>query len=508
MNNINIKEIRKVLINIACAMVWILPVYFFARDFFDIGHLKDISHENIKEVLIFSVKQGMYSTVISFLIALIPAYYTAYKKNFLTKLINGLIFIPFFFPVISVVTIFSIVFNFEFFKQFNILYSIKAIVIANIFYNSPIFIKYISEGLKRIPQELSEAMKVDGASNLTIFIKGHLPLILPQVFRGFVLVFTYCFLGFGIVLSLGGIRYSTLEVEIATTLMMGADFSKAMFLGVIQMGVLLVLNISGVFVKEYEIIGNGESRKVSFLFSIYSFLYAILQYMVIGFSFFYSFVNMFTGRFTLEAYTRLFSEDFMDDYAVVESLFNSMKLSVIVSGISVLIIYMIIKNYNRVTDIIIFSNLGISGAFLAVTLYYLNILFDIPLVLLLILGYLIVVIPIGYSFMYQYVKKFPKEILESGELDCRNSFQRFIYIEFPILKNIFLSAFLQIFAVVFGEFTIGYTMQLEDIYPVASLVNYSMVSNKQYMESSAFTSIIIIIILTTFILGEYLKTDE
>ena len=62
-----------------------------------------------------------------------------------------------------------------------------------------------------------------------------------------------------------------MEVEIATTLMMGADFSKAMFLGVIQMGVLLVLNISGVFVKEYEIIGNGESRKVSFLFSIYSF---------------------------------------------------------------------------------------------------------------------------------------------------------------------------------------------------------------------------------------------
>ena len=506
--SINIKETRKVLVNLACALVWILPVYFFARDFFSIENLKDLSHDNIKEVLFFSVKQGFYSTVLSFFIALIPAYYTAYKRNFLTKLINGLIFIPFFFPVISVVTIFSIVFNFEFFKQFNILYSIKAIVIANIFYNSPIFIKYISEGLKRIPQELSEAMKVDGASNLTIFIKGHLPLILPQVFRGFILVFTYCFLGFGIVLSLGGIKYSTLEVEIATTLMMGADFSKAMYLGLIQMGVLVILNLAGIFVKEYEIIGNGESKKVSFLFSIFSFIYAIVQYMVIGFSFFFSFINMYTGKFSFEAYTRLFSQDFMDDYEVVESLINSMKLSVVVSAISVLIIYMIIKNYNRITDVIIFSNMGISGAFLAVTLYYMYILFDIPLVLLLIIGYLIVVIPIGYSFMYQYVKKFPREILESGALDCKNGFQRFIYIEFPILKNIFLSAFLQIFAVVFGEFTIGYTMQLEDIYPVASLVNYSMVSNKQYMESSAFTSIIIVIILTTFILGEYLKTED
>ena len=178
------------------------------------------------------------------------------------------------------------------------------------------------------------------------------------------------------------------------------------------------------------------------------------------------------------------------------------------SFITVIFIYLIIKNYNRLIDIIIFANLGVSGAFLAISLFYLNVLFDIPLIALLIVGYVLSSIPVGYSFMYQYIKKFPRILLESSMLDCNNGFERFRYIEFPILKNLFLSAFLQIFAIVFGEFTIGYTMQLEDLFPVASLVNYSMVANKKYLESAAFSSVILIVVFMFFIIGEYFKDKE
>ena len=80
-------------------------------------------------------------------------------------------------------------------------------------------------------------------------------MILPQIFRGFILVFTYCFTGFGIILSLGGIRFSTLEVEIASTLMGELNFSKAMIFGMIQFFILIILNLTGVFVKEYELEG-------------------------------------------------------------------------------------------------------------------------------------------------------------------------------------------------------------------------------------------------------------
>ncbi|WP_462355302.1 ABC transporter permease family protein, partial [Fusobacterium ulcerans] len=302
--------------------------------------------------------------------------------------------------------------------------------------------------------------------------------------------------------------FSTLEVEIASTLMGELNFSKAMIFGMIQFFILIILNLTGVFVKEYELEGEEEYKKQNIFFRGYSIIYLFLQYLIVASSFLFSFYNYYTGEFSIKAYMRIFSKSFNEDYEVIRGIMNSIGISAAVSFISIIVIYFIIKNYSRITDVIIFSNLGISGAFLAVALFYLNVLFNIPLLLLLGIGYILVSIPIGYSFMYQYIKKFPVNLLESSLLDCSNGFERFIYIEFPILKNIFLSAFLQIFAIVFGEFTIGYTMQLGDIVPVASLVNYSLVSNKKYLESAAFSSVILLIVFSLFILGEYLKDRD
>lgn len=496
-------KLKKTVVNLICMGIWILPIYFFVRDFFDLDSIN--MGESIIKILILSIKQGLYTAIFSFLIALVPAYYSSYKKNFLTKLLDGLIFVPFFFPVISVVTVFSIIFNLDILKNLNILYTFKAIIIANVFYNSPIFVKYINEGLKQIPKDIIEAMRIDGAGSLRIFIQGQLPLILPQIFRAFILVFTYGFLGFGIVLALGGIRFSTLEIEIATSFMAGGNFSRAMYLGFLQVLILIGVNVIKIFIPEYEVIESPKNKNLPVIFKVYSIFYIIIEYGVVMFSFIYSFVNIFTGEISLIAYRKLFSKDIMEEYQIVESIINSFEISIIVSILIIIITYIIIKNYTAITDILIFANLGISGAFLAITLYYMNILFDIPLFILLVLGYLIASIPIAYSFMYQYVKRFPVEILESSRLDCKNRFQQFIYIELPILKNIFLSTFLQIFAVIFGEFTIAYTMQLEDLFPLVSLVNYSLVSDKLYMESSALTSIVVGIILISFILGEMIK---
>lgn len=502
------KRLGKYLVNFFYGILWLAPIYFFVRDFFELSSLEILKESYIQNIAIFSVKQGFYSTVMALLIGIIPAYYSAYNRDRLSKFIQGLVFIPFFFPVISIVTIFSLIFNLPIIKELNILYTLKGIIIANVFYNSPIFVKYITEGLRKIPKELGEAMRIDGAGEFTIFFRGQLPLILPQIFRAFILVFTYCFLGLGIILSLGGIRYSNIEVEIANTLMGGADFSKAMLLGGLQFIILLLLNSLGIFVKEYEISGEQEEKKLNPLFKLYSIIYMLFQYGVVGLAFLFSFINQFTGKFSLKAYSNLFSKDFNMEFGVINGIVNSLGISMVVSGITVFVIYLIIKNYSRVTDMIIFSNMGVSGAFLAITLYYMNVLFDIPLLVLLGVGYLIGTIPIGYSFMYQYVKKFPVEILEASDLDCKNFYQKFRYVEFPILKNIFISSFLQVFAVIFGEFTVVYTMQLGDIIPIASLVNYSLVSSKKYMESSAFSAIVLFIVFGAFLLGEYFKEKE
>lgn len=252
---------KSFILNFFYGALWFAPLYFFVRDFFNINDIGIIFERDTFNIMLFSIKQGLYSTLIALLVALIPAYLTAYERGTISKLLQGLLFIPFFFPVISTVTIFSIIFNLEFFRNLNILYTLKAIVIANVFYNSPIFIKYISEGLKRIPKEIVEAMKLDGAGKIKIFFSGQLPLILPQLFRAFILVFTYCFVGFGIILSLGGIQFSTLEVEIATTLMSDLNFSKAMIYGLLQFVILIILNSIGGKITEYELEGEEEIQK-------------------------------------------------------------------------------------------------------------------------------------------------------------------------------------------------------------------------------------------------------
>ena len=232
----------KIIINSIYLLLWILPLFWFVRDFWVMEEIQNSLDRSLWRTVVFTWKQSIYSSCLAFIVAIIPARYLAYHKNLLSKILESLLFIPFFFPVLSTIGIFSIVFNLPWIEKFSILYSMKAILIAHVFYNSPIFVKYIGESLRRIPKEIEESMILDGASSWKIFWKGQLPLMMPQVFKAFILCFTYCFLSFAILLSLGGIQYQSLEVEIASTLQGDFNFSKAMIYGLLQFLMLLSVN--------------------------------------------------------------------------------------------------------------------------------------------------------------------------------------------------------------------------------------------------------------------------
>ena len=505
---------RKNNINLIYFLLCLFPLIIFTRDFLKISELDNIIGKSFFEILFFSIKQGFLSTILAFLIGIIPGYYAGQGNSWISKILESTIFIPFFFPVISTVTAFSIIFNMDFMKNFNILYTLKGILIGNVFYNSPIFVKYISEGLKSIPPDLRENMELDGASKIEIFFLGEIKIIMAQIIRAALLVFTYSFLSFGIILSLGGIRYSTLEIEISTTFRGQLNFSKGILLGIVQFIFLIIINLVRFYPKEYFVERRNNSKlekkleKNIILLKIVSIFYILGEYIVVFSSILFSFYDYYIGKFSLKYYKIIFSQDFNRDYPIIKSIFNTFFIASMVAIVVIWISYILIKNYNKITEIMIFANVGISGAFLGITLYYLNILYNIPLVILVMIGLIIGTVPVAYSFMYQYIKKFPREIYENSLLDCNSIFERFIYVEFPILRKIFISSFLQIFAIVLGEFTLTYTMQLEDMLPLVSLVNYSMVSNKRYLESAAFSSVILIVVIGLFLLGEFLKNKE
>ncbi len=75
----------------------------------------------------------------------------------------------------------------------------------------------------------------------------------------------------------------------------------------------------------------------------------------------------------------------------------------------------------------------------------------------------------------------------------------------PLLFSSFLSSFLQIFAIIYGEFTISYTMQIRDYFPLSSIVNYSLSSSRFYREATALSGLNVIIIFITFYLSSLIR---
>ena len=209
---------------------------------------------------------------------------------------------------------------------------------------------------------------------------------------------------------------------------------------------------------------------------LFSIFYVIFEYGIVLASIVASFYNYFTGEFSVKAYRILFSAAFQEEYPIWRSLGNSFLVAGIASIGTVIVVYFLLQNYSRIVELLIFSNLGISGAFFAITLYYVYVLYEVPFAVLLVFAYLMTGIPLVYSFLYQNVKMFPRDFKEMAFLDGASPWKYF------------------------------WSIQLGDMFPVVSLVNYSLLVDKKYLESSALSAILLALILLLFFLGECLKT--
>ncbi|KLO24978.1 MULTISPECIES: ABC transporter permease [unclassified Marinitoga] len=500
-------------------LLWLFPIGILLINFFDLNNFFSILVKNRTiRILKFTLLQSSLSVLFSFIISIFPAIYVANKKNYLSNLLENSFFIPFFFPAIPTIIAFSLLYgsNSILYKMFhiNVLYSLTAIIMAHSFYNSPIFVKYISDSLKSIPKNYIENAIIDGANTIVILKKIISPLIFPAILKGAFLVFTYSFVSFAIVLSLGGIKYSTFEVAIFTTLRSSLDFSKALTYAIIQFFILLLLNyiISIPKIHELEIEENYRF-KTNIIFLIISLFYLIYEYSIVltgMISGFYDFIN---NKFTLKGFMNLFSESLNSYYPILKSFYNTFFLSLIVSIIVVFFTYIILRNIKThkdmiVSNVFIISSLGISSAFLAMGLLSLNIDFSLPYSILLSIGYIIITLPLAYTFLQQRILSFDYSIIEAAKIDGANKMKSFLFIELPLLKNTLLSVFLQIFAIIFGEFTISYTMQSLDYFPLLSNVNYMLSNARYYLESQSLASITIIIIFITFNLSIFLNKEK
>lgn len=179
------------------------------------------------EILWFTTWQAAVSTILTLLVGL-PAAYLFARFTFPGKsLLRALTAVPFVMPTVVVAAAFRAllganglinqglegVFGLER-PPIQLEQTLSLILLAHVFYNVTIVVRLVGGFWANLNPRLVEAAEVLGASPGRAFWEVTLPLLRPPLIGASLLIYLFTFTSFGVVLILGGPRFSTLETEI------------------------------------------------------------------------------------------------------------------------------------------------------------------------------------------------------------------------------------------------------------------------------------------------------
>ncbi|MEO9322951.1 ABC transporter permease subunit [Nocardioides sp. C4-1] len=228
---------------------FVLPVAgMVARGFwpdgaFDPGAVAEVlGRPRVHRVLWFTVWTSTVATVAAVLLG-VPAAYVLYRLKFVGRsVVRGLLLVPFVLPTVVVGVAFR-----QLLREGGPLGGLgldgtpAGIVAALVFFNVAVVIRTVGaawEGLDRRPGEAAAAL---GASPATVFRTVTLPALRPSIVGAASVVFLFCATAFGVVLTLGGSRYASVETEIYLLTTNLLDLPAAAALSVVQLVVVVGL---------------------------------------------------------------------------------------------------------------------------------------------------------------------------------------------------------------------------------------------------------------------------
>jgi thiamine transport system permease protein len=195
-----------------------------------------LTDDYFRHVILFTLWQALLSTLASIALGLPLAFILTHYDFPLKRIVRALTIVPFVLPAITVALGFALLFGRNGYLNqllmhlfglseppLHIMYSLTGIVLAHAFYNAPIITRTVHAAWERLDPRYEESARALGASRFFVFKDITLPMILPGLLSGAALVFIFCFLSFPIVLSVGGGRFSTIEVEIYTRVVTRLD---------------------------------------------------------------------------------------------------------------------------------------------------------------------------------------------------------------------------------------------------------------------------------------------
>jgi thiamine transport system permease protein len=242
-------------------LLWLLPLTFLGLAFFlplirilslafSPESITPASLNIARSALAFTFYQAVLSMLLTLALGLPSAILFARFEFPGKSLLRALTAVPFLLPTVVVAASFtsllgprgllSGVFSLS---SLQITGSLAAILIAHVFYNTTIVIRIVGAALSSLDPKLEQTARSLGADSLRVWTTVTLPLLRSPILAASLLVFLFDFTSFGVILLLGGPRFSTLETEIYFQAVRLFNLPLAALLSVVQLLCTLIVSL-------------------------------------------------------------------------------------------------------------------------------------------------------------------------------------------------------------------------------------------------------------------------
>ncbi|MEE9334980.1 MAG: thiamine/thiamine pyrophosphate ABC transporter permease [Granulosicoccaceae bacterium] len=232
-----------------------LPLLALVNEASNIELLDTISDPYHQRVINFSLYQAVLSTLFSVVLATPLAVALSREPRFkgrdlLINLFSLSLVIPTIVAIVGIVSVFGQAGLVNHWLQtlglpsFSI-YGLHGILLAHVFFNTPLAARVLLQSLENIPQEQWRLAAQLGLPSNSRWRFIEWPAIRPQLVGIAILIFALCFTSFTIVMTLGGgPRATTIEVAIYQALRFDFDINTAVALALIQLALCSLIMIA------------------------------------------------------------------------------------------------------------------------------------------------------------------------------------------------------------------------------------------------------------------------
>ncbi len=389
---------------------------------------------------------------------------------------------------------------------YNLEGTLWLVLLANIFYNLGLAIRFVMTALGSRSLELEDVARLEGATTWQVWRFVTLPLALPSAFIGAGFTFLYTFASFGVPLLLGGSVFATVEVEMYLSIQrleleVAAGLALLQFL--ITFGAAwLVTSFEGRHSQSqnfdaYRPKATGWTRGAligSIGFLVLLTFAPLLTVLIKS-------VWSPTGL-TLRHYQQLFAvSSSVFQISLSTAIWNNLRFAALALAVAIPLgisyALAVWRSKNNFLDALSLLPLAISSTLLGVAylVSYPSLSASLPL---LIAVYALTAYPLITRATLAALRQLEPEMLQAASLDGANRWQEFWFILLPLIEPSIRSGIALAFAVVVGEFAATLMLSRPEWATLTTLIYQRLARPNQIGEASALAVLLLLLSLSGF----------